>query len=263
MVDHQFNRSVVDRAAQYLICFAIAGAFLYGMNHWWIQPMVGTDSFFRTSFNDILALIVFVPLSYFLARVLSIIPPFSPLRLWHIGLGWIVFSLLFEWLVPKILPHHTGTGGDVAAYGSGGIILWVFNRMALDFARIREGSVRVVYYDGNCGICQAAADWSSARTVSGSAFPYHPHQLIDETLRPDLAARARKTLIVHFSEGFELTHARALGALLIRMRFLWPLFGWILITPLLWPLTRPAYSLFARYRHRVSQWAGLNACVID
>ncbi|MCF7800701.1 MAG: DUF393 domain-containing protein [Candidatus Marinimicrobia bacterium] len=259
----QFHRAVIDRATQYLIYLVIAGGLLYSINRWFILPAVDADSFFRTSLHDVLALIVFVPLSYFLARRLSIISPNIPLRLWHIGLGWLVFSVVFEWLVPNVMPHRTGTWGDVGAYALGGLLLWAFNGMALDLALIREADLQIVYYDGNCGICQAAADWSSARTVSEDPFPYKPHLLLDESADPELAARARKTLIVHFAEGLELTHARALGALLIRMKQPWPLVGWLLISPIFWPLARPVYSIFAHYRHKISQWFGLNACAID
>lgn len=263
MADPQFHRAVINRATQYLIYLALAAGLIYGINRWCLLPFADANSFLRTSLHDVLALMVFVPLSYFLAQKLSIISPDSPLRLWHIGLGWLVFSVGFEWLVPNVMPHRTGTWGDVGAYALGGLLLWAFNGMVFDLARIRESALQIVYYDGICGICQAAADWSSARTVSGEPFPYKPHQLLDESEDPELVRRARKTLIVRFTEGFELTHARALGALLIRMKRPWRIIGWLLLSPVLWPLTRPAYSLFARYRHKISQWVGLNACVID
>lgn len=263
MADHQFHRAVIDRATQYLIYLAIIGGLLYGINRLYILPVASADSFFRTSFDDVLALVVFIPLSYFLGRKLSVIPGTVPLRFWHIVLAWAVFSLVFEGLAPHVIPHRTGARGDVAAYAAGGVILWGFYKMALDLARVREATIQVIYYDGTCGICQASADWSTVRTTSGKPFPYQPYQRLDEHAEPGLVGRARKTLIVRFTEAFEMTHARALGALLIRMKRPWRWFGWLLLSPVLWPLTTPGYLLFARYRHLVSRWLGLNACVID
>lgn len=263
MAHFKCSRAVVDRAAEYLALSALGGGVLYALNRLILLRQFPDIPFFRTSFDDLLALVVFVPLSYIAARKMRVIPHDEPLRFWHVGLVWVIFSLFFEAFIPRFVSHRTRDYYDVIAYAGSGIIFWLINLMALDYAHIRQTAIEVVYYDGTCGICNALAKWSGQNLKFLTSLNFKPYQLIDRASNPALFERAQKSVVVKLVDGEELVHARAVGAILLRLKFPWAWSGWIFITPLLWPMTTVGYRLFARYRHKISVWTGNTACEID
>lgn len=263
-MDHaKRHRAVVDRAAQYLVAILLIGIALYVANRLVFLRLYSDIPFFRTSFDDLLALIVFVPLSYLGARKLQVIPPNGPLRFWHIVLGWVIFSLFFEAIIPRFVLHRTSDFYDVVAYAGGGFVLWLANLLGLDQAYIRTIPVRVVYFDGRCGICSALADWSKRHVRSTESLIFSPYQSLDQTTSPELFVRAKNSVVVQFTDGTELDRARAIGAILTRLTLPWSWFGWLCATPLFWPLTTVGYLIFARYRQQISAWTGHTACEIE
>jgi len=263
MAHLKYDRVVIDRTAQYLALAALIGGVLYGLNRLAFLTLFSETPFFRTSFDDCLALIVFVPLSYLAARKLHVIPDDEPLRFWHIGLFWVIFSLFFEVAVPQFLLNRTRDTYDVLAYASGGLVLWMFNLMALDYSHLRQTVINVVYYDGTCGICEALTKWSNQNLRRSFPLDFKPYQLIDQGSDKALFDRAQKSVVVRLIDGTELMHGRAVGTILLRLKFPWNWCGWFLIAPFLWPVTTVSYRLFARFRHKISAWTGNTACKIE
>ena len=262
MVKLKRNRTVVDRATEYLIRAALVGIALYALNRLALAPHFSGIRFFRAYWDDILALPVFIPLSFWLARKFSVLQPDKYLSWIHILLGWLVFSIVFEWLVPLLITHRYSDWGDVNAYALGGILLWWFSRWAIDFAHLRTTPIEVIYYDGTCGICQASMNWSSKRFKSVDTLDFHPYQNLDPNKNKELYSLAAKTVVAQLSDGTILSRNRAAGLVFLSLKTPWWWIGWLLTLQVLKPLTNPGYRLLARNRHRLSRWFGLTSCAI-
>lgn len=109
---------------------------LYALNRWVVKPRVH-NPFLLFHFNDLL-----------------LIPCALPLLLWlHARLGWrsrdqaptvaetafhlLVWSVLFEWIGPRIIARATGDPWDVVAYVAGGLLAtlwWNRRRTSLEAA---------------------------------------------------------------------------------------------------------------------------------
>ena len=75
-------------------------AFIYALNRLLIIPMLPEIGFFNKYLGDMLALPVYLPLSFYLAWRLHLIPEDFQLQLTHIIGAGIIFSILFEGIIP-------------------------------------------------------------------------------------------------------------------------------------------------------------------
>ncbi len=261
MVNIKRNRTVADRTAQYLTVWALTGIALYSLNRFWLIPQLPTNHFFRAYGDDILALPIFVPLSYLLARKLALIKPEKYLTGAYILIAWIVFSLLFEGLAPLMMAHRYADWGDVNAYALGGIGLWLVNYWMLDFAHLRVTAIRKIYYDGTCGICRAGVKWSSRRVAESAALDFQPFQQIEPGPAAELYKLAQHTVVVILADGTQLVRNRAVGRVFLALNPPWACLGWFLTAVIFTPISSPGYRLAARYRHKLSRWFSLTSCV--
>lgn len=103
---------------------AAVSSILYVLNRIMIIPNQPTLSFFSNYFGDLLALPVYLPLSLYLALRLELIPNDFQLTLLHILLAGILFSILFEGIVPAIDRSTIRDPWDIVAYFIGGLVVY-------------------------------------------------------------------------------------------------------------------------------------------
>ena len=121
------------------ICLAAWGA--YFLNRFLLAPQFGFQfPFLREHFNDSLLIPAALPLLYWARYYLGLRENNSPptgreVLLWCAG-----WSLVFEWLGPRVFHYSVGDWGDVAAYFIGGDIaaLWWSLRRKRDTEKQKE-----------------------------------------------------------------------------------------------------------------------------
>lgn len=111
------------------ICLAAIG--LYALNRWCFKPAGIAPAFTHGYVNDLLCLPIFVPISLMLQRWLHVRRHDHPPLAWEVTQHWIVFSILFEIVFPRLAAYRsTADGWDLVAYAAGGVIAWVGWRAA-------------------------------------------------------------------------------------------------------------------------------------
>ena len=106
------------------ICLAAWGA--YFLNRFWWAPHFGADwPFLREHFNDSLLIPAALPLFYW-ARFRAGWREDTPPTARDVLLWCVAWSLVFEWIGPRVFRYSVGDWGDVAAYFAGGLVaaLW-------------------------------------------------------------------------------------------------------------------------------------------
>lgn len=104
----------------FLICCAA-----YALNRWMLKPHLHS-AFLHSHFNDFLLIPCALPPVLLLQRCFKLRCHDAPPRPGEILFQLLIWSVLFEWIGPHLLPHVTGDLGDVLAYASGGLLagLW-------------------------------------------------------------------------------------------------------------------------------------------
>ena len=98
----QHHRPDLDRCLKHLMILALISALAYLINRMVIIPKPNSPVFFRDYLGDVLALPVYVPLSFFLAVKLEVIPGDFQLNFTHVIFTVLLFSLIFEGLIPVV-----------------------------------------------------------------------------------------------------------------------------------------------------------------
>jgi len=105
-----------------LLCCA-----LYATNRWIVKPHLHVP-FFQFWFNDALLIPCALPVALWVQRWLNLRShdraPSAGEIFAHLA-GW---SILFEVIGPRIMPHATGDAWDVVAYAAGALVSFVFWR---------------------------------------------------------------------------------------------------------------------------------------
>lgn len=103
----------------------IVGCFAYAINRWLVKPHVHTG-FFHSHFNDCWLIPCALPPILWLHRKLGLRPHDAPPQVSEILFHLVFWSLLFEWIGPKFVPHTTGDPLDALAYAAGALVagLW-------------------------------------------------------------------------------------------------------------------------------------------
>jgi len=106
----------------FLVCCA-----LYALNRWEIRPHTHL-AFFHSWFNDVLLIPCALPPVLRLHRFAGLrghdLPPTAP----EIFAHWLGWSILFEFICPRFMPHTTGDPWDVAAYAVGAVAAYAWWR---------------------------------------------------------------------------------------------------------------------------------------
>ena len=103
----------------------LVGCAAYALNRWLIKPHFH-HGFFHSHFNDCWLIPCALPPVLWLHRRLGLRNHDRPPQISEIALHLAFWSLLFEWIGPRFMPHTTGDPYDVAAYAVGAILaaLW-------------------------------------------------------------------------------------------------------------------------------------------
>ncbi len=112
-----------------------------------------------------------------------------------------------------------------------------------------------IIYDGECPVCLSLKEFAETRDPEGT-FEFVPFQV--ENLAEHAEGLTRQetsqALYAITEDGNQTRGARAVFEMMKFLPGFWGVAGKILsIPPLAW-LAEPAYGLFARHRHKISQW---------
>lgn len=104
----------------------LAAIALFALNRWCLKPAGIAPAFTHGYVNDLLCLPIFVPLSLLFQRCIHLRRHDRAPLAWEIGQHWLVFSILFECVIPRV-PGFRSTADpwDVLAYLVGGVIAWL------------------------------------------------------------------------------------------------------------------------------------------
>ena len=98
---------------------------LYALNRWGLKPRVHS-AFLHDHFNDVLLIPCALPVLLLLQRLLKLREHDLPPTPGEIALYLVVWSILFEVIGPRIMPHAVGDPWDVVSYFAGGILAGVW-----------------------------------------------------------------------------------------------------------------------------------------
>lgn len=115
-----------------LMVLAGVSAILYALNRIVFIPTFPDIQFFRRYVGDLLALPVYLPLSIYLAWRLKLIPDSFQISAVQVLGGVIIFSLLFEGLIPIIDKTSIRDGYDILAYLAGSLLVFVVSSTGQD-----------------------------------------------------------------------------------------------------------------------------------
>jgi len=103
----------------------LVGCASYGFNRWIVKPHVHMG-FLHSHFNDCWLIPCALPPILWLHRRLGLRSHDGPPQFWEITLHLAFWSLLFEWIGPRLVPHITGDPFDALAYAIGAAVagLW-------------------------------------------------------------------------------------------------------------------------------------------
>src|SRR4051794_30148452 len=103
----------------FLIC-----CLAYAFNRWLLKPHLHSP-FLHSHFNDLLLIPCALPPVLLAQRWLKLRSHDEPPQTGEIIFQLCVWSILFEWIGPHIMPHTTGDPWDIVAYVVGGFFAWM------------------------------------------------------------------------------------------------------------------------------------------
>lgn len=118
----------------------------------------------------------------------------------------------------------------------------------------------LLFYDGDCGLCQASVDWLQVRDTSSmvSFFPYQDPSVAEKFPQIDLEHR---DLGVQFlTPGGQIFKDEQGIAACLRYIPGWKWLGGLIRFPLFRPFAHLGYRLVAHNRAFISRFLGLQAC---
>ena len=116
---------------------------VFAVNRWGLKPHGIGGAFTRGYLNDVLCIPLFLPIILGLQRMVRLRLHDGPPRLWEMLQHWVIFSVLFEIVLPKYPQYFRTTADamDVVAYLAGGMIAWMWwQRNSLSRFRVRAVS---------------------------------------------------------------------------------------------------------------------------
>jgi hypothetical protein len=108
----------------------VVGCGAYALNRWLLKPHC-RSAFLHSYFNDLWLIPCALPLLLFVHWRLGLRqdgPPTLPETVGHL----LIWSILFEWWGPHLMPRTTRDLLDVLCYWAGGLAAWIWwNRSGL------------------------------------------------------------------------------------------------------------------------------------
>jgi hypothetical protein len=104
----------------------IASLAIYPINRWYLKPHHIGGWFTHGYLNDVICLPLFLPMILYLQRALDIRKHDSYPTLWEVLHNWLIFSIVFEVVIPRFpgMFTHTQDPYNVVAYLLGGLVAW-------------------------------------------------------------------------------------------------------------------------------------------
>jgi hypothetical protein len=102
----------------------VVSLVLYALNRYFLRPHHIGGSFTHGYFNDVLCLPLFVPMILYSQHLIGLRKHFGFPRPWEIFQNWLVFTVVFQVLIPRFPKTFIAAGDpyDILAYLAGGII---------------------------------------------------------------------------------------------------------------------------------------------
>jgi hypothetical protein len=130
LAESEHYRPDPNRCTAYLIGLALLAAIIYFVQR--IFTAWGASNHFLASYlGDFLALPVYLPLSLYLAHRLGLLGPSFTLKFSHILGAVLIFSLIFEGIIPLLDPRSIADTGDILAYLLGGMLVYFVSESCL------------------------------------------------------------------------------------------------------------------------------------
>jgi|FLOH01.1.fsa_nt_gi hypothetical protein len=104
---------------------AVMATVLYVFNRLIIIPGFSNSTFFHEYFGDLLALPAYLPASLFIGIKLNIVARPFEFRFYHIVAAVLIFSAIFEGLLPIIDSASVRDPYDILAYFVGGVLVLI------------------------------------------------------------------------------------------------------------------------------------------
>lgn len=123
MVRIESHRPDTHRCPKHLMGLAVLAALTYILNRWGLMLTENPTPFLSSYLGDFLALPVYLPLSVGLAQRLKLIDLNFQLGSVQIILAVMVFSVLFEGVVPLLNSDSVADPWDILAYLGGGLLV--------------------------------------------------------------------------------------------------------------------------------------------
>jgi len=105
----------------------LIGCAAYALNRWVLKPHL-TSRFLHNYFNDLWLIPCALPPILWLHRRLGLRADDNYPRVTEIALHFVFWSVLFEYIGPKFMPHTVGDPLDVVAYAVGAIVAGIWWR---------------------------------------------------------------------------------------------------------------------------------------
>ncbi|HEX5243833.1 MAG TPA: hypothetical protein VFW23_11275 [Tepidisphaeraceae bacterium] len=105
----------------------LASMIIYAVNRWYFKPHHIGGAFTQGYVNDLLCLPLFLPLILGVQRLIGLRKHDAPPRMWEVVQHAIIFSILFEVILPRYPRqfHTTADPWDAVAYLVGGVCAWM------------------------------------------------------------------------------------------------------------------------------------------
>ncbi len=124
----QHSRTDTGGSTQHLIRIALFAGFLYLINQLLLVQSYPQIEFFSAYAGDLLALPVFLPFSLDLAQRLNLVSLNTRIKTAHVLVVTLIFSVIFELILPGLDSRATADVLDCAAYLTGGLLLLSLQR---------------------------------------------------------------------------------------------------------------------------------------
>jgi hypothetical protein len=118
--------------------FLTAGSIVgWAVNRWVLKPNHIGGAFTQGYLNDVICLPLFLPIILLVQRLLKFRENDNPPRAWEIVQHAIIFSIVFEVILPRYPEHFRTTADplDAVAYLAGGLGAWpIWHSHGVSFA---------------------------------------------------------------------------------------------------------------------------------
>lgn len=103
----------------------IIGCIAYALNRWCFKPLIPLE-FLHSYFNDLWLIPCALPPVLWLHSRLGLRPRDTPPSVSEVALHLVGWSIICEWIGPRLITHATADPMDILAYAIGGLVavLW-------------------------------------------------------------------------------------------------------------------------------------------